>query len=494
MERMNPKSWFIFKGDHHTGPFSTEEIRTKLHRGDLGAMDLLWLEGGPSWQRLSSYEDFAEQSDAPPVWESPEATPSFFDEEGEEVLEEVQSEEFIEEDEELPPVPDWIAPDESTVFLSEEDDRALTPALPSEEDEAISEWEEETAPSYAIEKKNKLRVNKKWLLATAVVFGVVLIALGAFALIPKEKTTNLAGLSPSSRETLTRFAEHVKPEPFSVRFAASDNGSTFFVASSLPGPAEVLIKMTSRPERVLSIGQVQAESESDLIGKFASFRDFRLIQGPELAFGEYDVELVVQFSSFVHKLKAAINETTAAPRRIFKGRALFFPGSATEFERHLKVFKDNVQKKKILPAKERLERLESMLGLLSRTKELYLRELKRAKTGKAMKAYERFYNREVGPVLRDLILDNNRIAVQSQNDAPDLSAAYEELANLGKDVGEIAANMATHSVRETRLDRKTKDRLQSRFVGEVDALSRKFQGRIRALTAEIAVLEGRSLQ
>ena len=39
------KEWFIFKGTHHLGPFSVEEMEEFFSVGEINAHSLVWREG-----------------------------------------------------------------------------------------------------------------------------------------------------------------------------------------------------------------------------------------------------------------------------------------------------------------------------------------------------------------------------------------------------------------------------------------------------------------
>ncbi|MCR9203935.1 MAG: DUF4339 domain-containing protein, partial [Halobacteriovoraceae bacterium] len=46
---MTEKNWFIFRGDHHLGPFSFNEILEKVKLSQLDEAELTWCEGAGDW-------------------------------------------------------------------------------------------------------------------------------------------------------------------------------------------------------------------------------------------------------------------------------------------------------------------------------------------------------------------------------------------------------------------------------------------------------------
>ena len=59
--------WYVGKEGQQKGPFTDEDVRGMMSRGELAAADLVWKEGMAEWQPLSQVEDFAEVlATAPP--------------------------------------------------------------------------------------------------------------------------------------------------------------------------------------------------------------------------------------------------------------------------------------------------------------------------------------------------------------------------------------------------------------------------------------------
>ena len=52
------KDWFVFKGTHHLGPFSVEEIAEFYREGEISATTLVWREGVEKWEPVSKVSTF----------------------------------------------------------------------------------------------------------------------------------------------------------------------------------------------------------------------------------------------------------------------------------------------------------------------------------------------------------------------------------------------------------------------------------------------------
>ena len=52
------KIWFIFKGTHHLGPFSVEEVEEFYLAKEINDKTMLWKEGTENWIPLYKIVDF----------------------------------------------------------------------------------------------------------------------------------------------------------------------------------------------------------------------------------------------------------------------------------------------------------------------------------------------------------------------------------------------------------------------------------------------------
>ena len=151
------KNWFIFKGDHHLGPFSSEDLVRMLQHEKALPDDLIWREGEADWLPLSKHPALLAFFE-PPKQEEPKPVAPI---EEEFILKEPIKEEYVddfldpapqEEDEEeevmpppLPPLPvmDELEPEPQP---EPEPMPPPLPPLPVMEEEHISEPEPEPEP------------------------------------------------------------------------------------------------------------------------------------------------------------------------------------------------------------------------------------------------------------------------------------------------------------------------------------------------------------
>jgi hypothetical protein len=83
MDGFKEKKWFVYLGDHHEGPFSLEEIQTKISGGQLTATNYVWADGMADWKMMTEVAIFesviknAQNEQAPPP-PPPDATSAGF--------------------------------------------------------------------------------------------------------------------------------------------------------------------------------------------------------------------------------------------------------------------------------------------------------------------------------------------------------------------------------------------------------------------------------
>ena len=53
------KEWFVFKGTHHLGPFSAEEIAEFYQGKEISPQTLIWKEGNEKWEPISKVPVFS---------------------------------------------------------------------------------------------------------------------------------------------------------------------------------------------------------------------------------------------------------------------------------------------------------------------------------------------------------------------------------------------------------------------------------------------------
>lgn len=525
---MTEKHWFIFRGDHHLGPFSFEEILDKVKLAEIDDDVLTWCEGNQDWL---------------PVLEQPAIKKALRTEESQQVAQEIAQKQKqieleaqlqeqliakqaemeearleairLEEEsliEEVPPtvpidslssdleVPPPLPPLPIVEDFEEEEEGApegITAALieSSEQGEDFQVFTfvekdingSDDEYSDSVEKTGEItpKVDDEPLsgyrLYGAMALSLVGLCFFVYLILQtvteKRKLYNVAGRDKDALYSV--MTRPFKGVPIHRMRPAKDLNS-LWLATNFPDEAVLYMTLKSIPGRFIGTGLVEVQGQARLIGGAALFDELEVLKGETLHIGEYEYEIKGKRVGLKGKLSEAFGQKAILKEVKFlrnedqefvlKGKLLLSPYAEEKFESKLKDHQEYVQKTIVKPLKDRLERYKTFMGLLERMSSLYQSTMGRITKGKSIYLFENRYNEEVGPFLRDLIIDCNRIHLSLFNLDPNESKAYEEVMNYGKDIGVVASDMVTKTRKYRTLGKKRTQWLIDSFNTESEKL------------------------
>lgn len=588
---MKQKNWFVFKGDHHIGPFSREALLQKLENGAINENEMVWEEGGDKWYPLSAhpsfqspiaqnvmepiapeevqtYEDTVELGDAfgsDPFDSEPVAVGENpidpITEVDEEVVESLQVEETIEvvpvaenipeKEEPLPEIPELppIPIDSETVapsFKEEEDEDDVLSALESrvpvaepiepEDDEHPSEEfefqtltipkdvepeniasEEVTEKQYEDQYEDDLGTQdseseddtgeyymepeqKSELSVRSIALSIVAIVIvSSFALYFLDNLSHrkvyLKNLSPGAKKSLQSIADKDYTGKSYYRLAPSTDGNQIYMATNLKGSFEAMATFESIQGRVLSKEKVVFESRGQLVDGVAKFARLELLKGTEIIPGEYKVNILLKSAGVNDKLKSSLKNLPVLKDlkftksykkdRKYQTQFLLFPKGKSEFEVSLITYNKKIEGQLLKPLKEQLERYQTFLSLHKKLQILWEDYIGRITKGASIKFFEQKYNLNIGPLIRDLVIDSNRIHISYLNTSPERSKAYEDIMNFGKDIGSVASEMVVKTRRYKRINSNNRRELQDKFGLMLTELKEQGESKVQFLENSI---------
>jgi hypothetical protein len=586
---MLEKHWFIFRGDHHLGPFSFQEILDKLKLDQIDDNELTWCEGHPDWlplkdqpaiiealqgerndqekqqqeierqqllreqqvqerriakearleaekkkeqerlqrqaeakriaqleaQRAAKQEDLPpplpplpiEETEEPPPFAAAQTTQhSSGDETGmTEVLMKAAQEENERENLEVVTfltkevqhgegIPDTPELEDDNVNDAYDDDDTGEFKVARDEDGQGGEvlYQEGAGEDFS---EGPGPVGVKFY--TALLLSFVGLAL-VFYLVFQTTTGQRRLYNVVGRDKDALY--NVMNRPFRGvpihRLRPTKDLNSLWFATNFPDEAILYMTLKSIRGRSLGEGEVEVQGVARLQGGAALFDQLEVLKGEGLHVGEYEYEVKGVRVGLKGKLSAALGEKNFLSQIKFlrskdqefelKGTLLLSPYGSEEFSKRLKEQKVFVEKSMIRPLRDHKQRYQTFLGLLERLSNLYQSIMRRITKGKSIQMFEDRYNEEVGPFLRDLIIDCNRLYLSLVNLRPEQSKAYEELMNYGKDIGFVAAEMVTKTRKIKSLSKEKTDDLIDYFYKEVTKLREKGQKEIRKIDLKLA--------
>ncbi|MBK27009.1 MAG: hypothetical protein CME70_23600 [Halobacteriovorax sp.] len=528
------KNWFIFKGDHHLGPFSSEDLVRMLGHEKAKPDDLIWKEGEADWLPLKSHPALLAYFE-PPVKEpvkKPEPVKEEF------VLKEPVVEEVLEEEEEilppplpplpvveeievdegpppLPPLPE-IEPEPEVEPLLEEEiefvelSREELEQEPAEEEklifddfsydeEDLEDEDDEVTQDKIVMPEGIWEEAPSWQKA-AMVSSLVLGLLMSLYFFNWEGSDGSAalfsGLSSAKKRDLIKVTNTSPKIGVKAKLALSNTGNEIWLGTNIKTEAILYLTLRSREGRVLSTDkeEIELRSVGELKNGGAKFRKIELIKGPRISEGEYEGEIVGYATGLKSRLVQALSKyefgKTLKFVKNFKPELklsipfLYTTKPISEFEEKLKIIKEKKKEDLAKPYKEIIERHKTFSGLLNNIKNMYSSSLKKMKKGKDVRLFERRYAMEVEPILKDLLLDSNRQHIKLINRDKKRSEDYLKLVEEGKQIGILVSDIVTRTRKYGKMTNKKRIKLEGIFAPRIEEILSISQEDVKRLEEE----------
>ncbi|RPJ75524.1 MAG: DUF4339 domain-containing protein, partial [Alphaproteobacteria bacterium] len=455
------KEWFVFKGTHHLGPFSVEEIEEFFHSGEINLHTLIWKEGNEKWLPISKILTF------------------------EFLFTPVESEELPPPLPPLPPIQHIPSlPTPPHVGISDDE---LPPPIPLD---AIIDPRGEVRLRIKSDEQNN-RFSKYALIIGSIAFAFI---VGWYALTQKEASIQLRikGIMPVYLERLEMTATKNTPR-FEVAMALSLDGLTLWGSTNLDGEISTVIKMNSVPRKVLGLEDVALVVKGDFVNHVAKFNKMVLIQGSKFLPGEYQIHAEGRQTHFINrhfKSLSAIPFFKSLNKSFsYDGTTLIYPGTPREFEKRLVEYSSTILNEKLKPFQDKLERLMTLESILNTTSQNFLMELEKAKTGKSIQSFEEKFMKEVSPLLQSLVVRANELSNEPKYSDEEKSrlaiAPYRVQVQLGKQIGEMASDMITKTEKFKKLTDKDKSALRTEFDNRARGIKLQIDMNIKILEEQI---------
>lgn len=488
------KEWFIFKGTHHLGPFSIKEMEEFMSVGEITAQSLVWREGAEKWEALGKVRELAFLSEA---YKTPDFTPPKKPYSKMNAVKEVQKTPVLPDlpdlpDEDLPPPmpPGFLGVENSIDFSAKTNDTISDDEPPPLPLDAILD---PTGAGKGFQKSS--RPSSK--IVPRVVFSVVVVLfiaiVGWFFVNEKSASIQLRvkGLMPVYLEKLSETAEQ-KISSIAVAIALSLDGKTIFATTNKDGEILAIIKLRSIPKRVLGTDDVELMVRGVIKNHLGEFGKMQLISGPQFVPGEYDVDFTGRKMHFLNKRFKFLNGIDFFKKLntnyTYKTQALIYAGTPREFEKKLLEYTDTIVAEQLKPFNDKLERLQTFMSILNKTSEDYLLALEKVKKPKDINAFETQYIKEISPILQSLVIAASELAKKGEaleTDSRKKVATYTSQVQLGKQIGELGADMITETRAMKKITDKDKAVLRLKFQKRHSSIMSQIDAHIAKLNAEI---------
>ena len=141
--------------------------------------------------------------------------------------------------------------------------------------------------------------------------------------------------------------------------------------------------------------------------------------------------------------------------------------------------------KKLAPYKERLEKWQAFMSVLTKVDVLYQDTLGAIKHGKRVNLFEVKYNQFLGSMLRSLILEMRDVYKSGARN----SNEYKKLYFYGRQIGEMVSNMVVKTKRYKVIGPGPKGRLSRYFLKKTKGFKETAEKEIGLLQDKIKSFE-----
>lgn len=482
------KEWFVFKSTHHLGPFSIEEMEEFYRTQEINAQTLIWKEGAEKWEALSKTNAFqflfTQEVAARPTLELPKLKKK----------ESKSSSEPVGSDA-PPPLPHISslpkAPLEAVSRHSEgrvelfNDD--LPPPIPLD---AILDPKGQVQLRIKSEEKSS-RLSKFSLIVGVILFAVV---IGWFALTQRDAGIQLRikGLMPIYLEKLEMTATK-KSARFEVALALSLDSLTLWGSTNYPGEIFTNIQLKSIPKKVLGTDDVVVTVKGEFKNHIAKFNRMVLTQGSKFLPGEYTVHVIAKETHFLNRNFKSLDRIaffkSLNKTYTFDDTTLIYPGTPREFDKRLEEYSASIQGEMLRPYQDKLERVQTFESILNATSQNYLMELEKAKKGSDISGFETKFIKEISPLLQTLVVKASELSkdptINEEDRTKQVIAPYREQVLLGKQIGEMASDMITKTMKIKKLTEKDKTALKTEFDKHAKGIKLQIDMNVKKLEEQI---------
>ena len=443
------KIWYIFKGTHHLGPFSVEEIEAFYLAKEINDQTQCWKEGDEKWEKLSLISTFSflhNNEDSPPPLPYIPALPSMPSNE-------------IDDDEDVPPPVPLDA-----LLNSKSSERSINFSGPKS-----SQSSQFSKISFAI---------------GAFLFAVI---LGWYFYSQNENAVafRIKNLMPIYLEKLEMTAENPSSR-FEVALALSLDNLTLWGSTNYDGDILTAIELRSVPKKVLGTEDVVVRVRGEFNNHLGRLSRMVLTQGSKFLPGEYSFHVEARKTHFINRkfksLSAIPFFKSLNKSYSYDGVALIYAGTPREYEKRMADYSISIIAEMLKPLQDKLEHIKTLESILNGTSQNFIMELERAKTGKGMGRFENKFIKEFSPLLEALILKASELSKDYVNGE---IAPYREQVLLGKQIGELASDMITKSTKYKKFITKDKTELKAEFDRRAKNIKLQIDMNVRKLEDQI---------
>jgi hypothetical protein len=447
--------WFLFKGTHHIGPFSSKEIEEMYKRGEIKNTILVWKEGEVNWEPMIKVSAFKYLFNPEKHIENQNAAA---------VNPAAAKQNTIQVPPQLPGISKKLPANLNTKNIPQTiSDDDIPPPLPldvfikpSLGDENISESVSESVKVSGPESEKpiqSIKINKtfskntidstKWTLIGILLSFVAVVVWFIMFQSTAEIHFKIKNLMPIYTEKLEANAMKLSMVP-TVAMALGMDGQTLYFSTNSSKELDVAIQLTTISGRILGNNEGKLLLRGKALDHFGEFRKMYFTNGSDFSPGEYLYEVHLTEMHFINSYFPALGGwgiiKKLNKKYTIKGKTLISASSPREFEAKLLKFKQDEITKKTKPYLDTIERLKTLNSIIEQLLNKMHDIAMENKSTFDVRKFEDYNQKDISPLLQNLISDQNQIKSKNNDFIKDISAATYNLTSKFRALKKITAD------------------------------------------------------
>lgn len=495
------RHWYIYKKDHHLGPFTVLNLRDLYLQGSILGDQQLWREGDPGWQPLKDYEGIRyilaieDEKDFLAQYQNwlngcfkepePESEPP-----------------------DLPPVPmnDGLPPDLPPIPV-EQPVVSKSPVTITEDGEVIQREEiaqpqvllpnEDITSNFQVEVK-KSRVKQLFI---AVVVMVIMVApfLGMYQWTKDSGLESLPFTPPAHAEKGLWKTVRATKQNCKIKVMMDSSGKKMWLVSNYHFPASVELAFTSLDEKILSETKVDFRAQVQLDNHLSRVDKVVFEQGDKLVSGSYRVTLkgtrtgiaaTIFGSLYAYKWSKYLR-VFYDPRLTFYSTTVAFigHGDPRNFDKRLKTFFKEKRVLRLAPYKQLIQKYKTLSYTLGQMKVMIKSHITKYKRRNDLQRFEKDYATYVGGLIQNIIVEEQKMQGSSDKNKPlhKLQKDFLEHAIKGSWIG--GKVVTALEKRKRRFNKRWKKSFISHFDERITKLQLKIDKKVGEVSKQLLKLQ-----
>lgn len=386
---------------------------------------------------------------------------------------------------------------QDSTFLPEEFDE------PNEADEYDDYYEDDNPEEHYADEFEEFEApvesaTKFWLKIVAAVVIIAVIGVSSSQLFfQKKKIPALTKLSEHDARSMREIID-MDTSRFRYQFAVSDDKAmNIWFGTNIPDQGILEIRLESREKLVRSKQKIIATAKTEILGYVGRFKEVRLVEGNQLAEGEYHVTGTFKIGGSRTKVIQWLKKNTPLgkmkyfkyQREEYKIDGTFFYSKlrGSQLKEHVALFWNLVKEEKTKPLLVELQKWRTLKTLSEKVLLLFRQamEMDKATIKSVSEEFQGNYAKVVAPVFQTLTLDTQALIQDDKKLLPDQVTRLEQLLDLQKGFGSFVAESLESLNNYKKLTKPIKKDLgeqavkrQESFAAKVDAKIAELQGQL----------------